>query len=241
VAHGSPDWAAQAPKSTLYGLYDMAELAARLGSPVTFDRRGDVVFCDDFTNGLGRWSETGSGYGNDAYPVVYPTRTLGLAISLRTGSGIGDVSGIYREIPYPVLGKIGFETSFVVYAGVSEFLMWIALFTGTALYDYYVSYHHTDGSLYICVPNSEVKIGTPGKVYEDYAHFQTLKLVVDIKANRYERVIFNDHTYLLTAYAPHVAANAGVRRCVARLYVYSAITGCVTAVVDDAIFTQNEP
>jgi len=241
MAHGSPDWAAQAPKSTLFGLYDMAELAARLGSPVTFDRRGDVVFCDDFTNGLGRWVETGSGYGNDAYPVVYPTRTLGMAIMLRTGSGINDIGGILREIPYPVLGKIGFETSFVVYAGVAEFRLWIALYTGTAVYDYFVSYHHANGSLYIREPASDVVIGTPGVVYEDYAHFQTVKLVVDISANRYERVIFNDHTYLLTAHAPRVTADAGVRRCVALLEVFSAITGCVTAVVDDAIFTQNEP
>jgi len=33
----------------------LAELATRLGSIVTYDRKGEVIFCDDFEDGIDAW------------------------------------------------------------------------------------------------------------------------------------------------------------------------------------------
>ncbi|GAH95398.1 unnamed protein product, partial [marine sediment metagenome] len=39
---GQPDYAALAPKEIAASISDMGEVAARLGSIVTYDKRGDV-------------------------------------------------------------------------------------------------------------------------------------------------------------------------------------------------------
>jgi len=55
VAHGTPDWGVTAGARTVYQMTDLGELAVRLGSIVTHDRRGDVIFLEDFEEGMGRW------------------------------------------------------------------------------------------------------------------------------------------------------------------------------------------
>jgi len=70
MAHGTPDWGVTASKKTIYSLHDMGELAVRLGSIVSFDRRGDVIFSDSFQNGLGKVYASGVGAGFECWPSV---------------------------------------------------------------------------------------------------------------------------------------------------------------------------
>ena len=41
----------------------LAELAARLGSPTTYERRGALIFADIFDSGLSKWNTDTSGAG----------------------------------------------------------------------------------------------------------------------------------------------------------------------------------
>ena len=56
MAHGAPDWFGTTPQGMVHRVADLAELAARLGSPDVFDRRGNVLFMDSFENGQNNWS-----------------------------------------------------------------------------------------------------------------------------------------------------------------------------------------
>ncbi|GAI06639.1 unnamed protein product, partial [marine sediment metagenome] len=44
MIHGHADYGAGAPGKTIYSMLDVGELAARLGSPVTSDRAGNVMW-----------------------------------------------------------------------------------------------------------------------------------------------------------------------------------------------------
>jgi len=48
----APDWYKYLPGSDRYILEDMGELAARLRSPITYDRRGEVLYFDMMEHGL---------------------------------------------------------------------------------------------------------------------------------------------------------------------------------------------
>jgi len=50
-----PDWGGHYNTGQFYPLYDMAELAARLGSMLTYDRRGALIWWDDFRYGVDSW------------------------------------------------------------------------------------------------------------------------------------------------------------------------------------------
>jgi hypothetical protein len=241
MAHGLPDWGGRNPKSTTYGLQDMAELAVRLGSIVTFDRRGDVVFVEDFSNGLGRWALTGSGTGNTAYPVIYPVKTKGMGINLHTGNAAFDASDIYREVSFPVAGKIGLEASFVVYPGIRVVSLWISIYTGISLYMYAFGYKHTTGQLTVYTPSGYVYFATPGIINEAYANYQTIKVVIDTVSPSYIRGLFNEHAYVLSDYTPKIIANAETKRCVVYIDAVAEIVGGKDVVVSDIIVTQNEP
>ena len=55
MAHGARDFGIYAPKETIVTIEDLGELAVRLGSPVNYDRKGDVVWVDGFEDGIDKW------------------------------------------------------------------------------------------------------------------------------------------------------------------------------------------
>ena len=59
MTHGVQDFGASSGQNSTYGLTDLGELAVRLGSPVSFDRRGDVVMMETFEDGLDAWVTDG--------------------------------------------------------------------------------------------------------------------------------------------------------------------------------------
>ena len=241
MSHGTPDWWGAAPKSTTYGLNDMAELAVRLGSPVSYDRRGDVVCLDQFEDGVGRWEEVGDGDDNEEYPVAYPTHSGKMALMLHSGDAVGNSGAILRELPYPTLSKLGAEVSFIVYAGTDEVRLWMLLYQGTHYYDSFLSYHHDDGTIWIRTQDADIEIATPGIVQEGYTHFNTMKFVMDALTGKYVRAIFNDHNYPLDAYNMYYGDDVSPKRVALWVVNWTGTTGGTNVLIDDFIFTQNEP
>lgn len=107
-----PDWYVSSPESTRVGLEDMAELAARLGSPHTFDRRGEVLFFDTFKHGLAAWSTSVSGAGAEVNIVADETYRAGLACQLIAGSDSNHHATIHRYLANPIREKMGLEIAF---------------------------------------------------------------------------------------------------------------------------------
>ena len=46
MVHTLPDYSTKYRMTNVFGNIDHSELAARLGSPSTFDRRGNIIFMD---------------------------------------------------------------------------------------------------------------------------------------------------------------------------------------------------
>jgi len=63
MPRGQPDYGVYAAKELAAGAADLGEAAARLGSIVTYDRRGDVLLLDDFEDDLAAWEIETSGAG----------------------------------------------------------------------------------------------------------------------------------------------------------------------------------
>ena len=244
MAHGAPDYGVSASKSTIYSLQDMAELAARLGSIVTFDRRGDVVWFDDFEDGIGKWRLDGIGTGNAQEWSSVTSRSRGFSLKLTSGSDSWRLSSAERLFAFPTLSKLGFEFSFSYpdEDQVAYLDLWVNIYDGVSLILADLEYNRASNTLAYLDENGDyVNLRTDIRLKGDATLTHTFKLVLDPNKKEYVRAVVNERTYDLSGIgqqyqaddkSPHVA--------VAIVLMGVAAVNCI-AYIDDFIFTQNEP
>jgi len=241
MPHGQRDWGNIGAEATVAGVSDLGELAARMGSPVTFNREGNVLLLDTFEEGTGRWDLTGIA-PYEIEIVAEWARYGGYSLKFDVAADAGKYGLIDTYLPYPVKSKYGLELSLRLNAYINIVYIWMIFYDGTQYQEYEV----------YAWPNSEriqlddrdagfVTFAEPWVVRTSGKNWHTAKLVVDIVNQRYERFIFNDVEYDLTAYRP-VAVDSDVASHVfLRLQFYGSNSGAGVVYLDDVIFTQNEP
>jgi len=242
MAHGYPDWGLYTPKKTTYLLPDLAELAVRLGSIVTFDRRGDVIFLDDFEKGIQKWVFAGSGTGAGAVNSTESARNGEFSVKLTTGDAAGDYARLTRYSFPPVLSKIGFEISFTSDANVRHHQWGIGYYDGTNVHEGHIRFDVQNSNLQYYGDDAAWHIfATDIRVYGVTYLFHTIKLVIDIENDRYTRFLFDEKSYDLSAYALNVAGSVLLPCLGMYIEITTNIAANLSIYVDDAIITQNEP
>ncbi len=240
--HGKPDWGLQL-KSTVYTIDDLSELAVRLGSEVFFDRRGDVIFIDNFEGGVGRWITSNPEEPDSVLLTSEISRSGGYSVKL-TGISPGlESASMYARIPYPVLSKWGFELHIAMGSEIDYLLFYLTKYTGTHFKTGHIKYDRTNQKLQRKVSLTDYEdIVSPFKLYQSRILFHVFKLVIDLETDKFHRLIVNEKTYDLSAHdiyshvdtvtSPHVAIG---------IEVYSHDGDKDYIYVDNVIVTQNEP
>jgi len=242
MAHGQPDYGAQAAKKTVYGMADNAELAARLDSIVTYDRRGDVVWLDDFESNINAWEQAAAG-GAIALSAER-CRSGGLSAKLETNAIALATAQITRHVPYPTISKIGFEIS-LAHASLD-----IGLYQGFIVsHDLGPNMRRGQWRYTTLTDIIEIEdeflgwtqIAAGVLLRLDPNLFHCIKMVVDLATGRYVRLILDETEWDLDAYTMNVIVNAEDLNL--EVGIIGNTTGAVVAYfyVDDAIITQNEP
>lgn len=240
MPRGQPDFGAQAPRTTVGGLSDMGELAARLDSPVTFDRRGDVIWLDNFEGTEGMWELFGVG-GDNAQELSGDTARSGMcSLKLTTGNTTGNTARMIGYLPYPVLSKIGIEISFTMNGSLSQYLWRYRLYDGTNYYQAQLRYNSTTKVWDIDDNGTWRTIRTEGLLSTLYL-FNTVKMVIDFVANKYVRLILNESEYDISAYSLVETASGTASHIRARIEITTGVNFNHSAYFDDFIVTQNEP
>lgn len=242
MPHGHPDYGAGAPATTIYTIQDMAELAARLGSIITFDRRGNVIWFDDFENEpRGRYAFGGAaGYSLDW--CSERSRNGGFCAKITSGPGSPFSGWGTKKLPYPVLGKLGLEASFDLDTNASEFFILFDLYDGTIIHRAGLRFTPSSGEVAYEDSNAAwVALATSLFYPFSGLLFNTVKLVADFENDLYVRVIVNNQTYDLSAQGLFTEANGGTAYLHITYMVYGSSGKSAVCYLDDAIVTQNEP
>jgi len=242
MAHGYPDYGIYTAKKTVYSLQDMAELAARLGSIVTFDRRGDVIWLDDFEDNINKWGQEPSGVGAAIALSTDAARNGGYSCKLTTGNVAGEYARIIHSGPYPILSKIGFEISFTLDTNTMRFRIGLSLYDGT---------YHSRASVQYNMPFARVEYVDENGVWQvldtitplrsGHTLFHTIKLVVDFVNYKYERLLLDSLSYDLTPYSLYRIGDTSSPVLLVDAIHYTNVDANISNYVDDAIITQNEP
>lgn len=238
---GRPDFGQYAPTETIVGLSDLGELAARLGSVVTFDRRGNVILLDDFENGVGPWRPSSLGTNwVFAWDAQYPY-SGGFCANMKTPSGAGANLYAERHFSYPVLSKLGTEVCFSYLFHCRYFDVSLILYSGAYLHHPYARWNQATSMWQIRDENQTFHdVGTSFPIYEDQRRYHTAKLVADFINEKYCHLLVDNQSIDLSAYSYYKVASSDVISGKLQLRLWSRET-VAEAYIHHVIITQNEP
>lgn len=219
-----------------------AELAARLGSPISYDRRGQVLFTERFDHGLSMWSYDydGAGAGVSLSPEFYTSG--GYSLKLIAGTDVAGFASVdYIRGLFPG-ARAGLGLYFSVLGNPSAVDVFLGRYDGT---------NHDQAAMRYVVSTSTIKLLTTGSVWTTLtseapiiagvAIFNYFKLVADIGSGYYVRVMLNEYEYNASA-IPILRAPAGLAPS-ASLHIEVTSGGGATSgiYVDDVALTTQEP
>lgn len=242
MAHGMRDWSNLGAEENVYSMMDMAELAARLGSPSLFNREGNVLFIDTFEHGLKPWNLVGSGTNADAIASHTWSRYGGYSMKLITGYELGGGMIGQRSFPYPVLSRYGIEYAFSIEPGITQIDTVISHRDGAEIHSYAFRMQLDANRLIIWhadyVPvifKTSLTLATTSYSYH------VVKIVIDIVNNMWLRIILNDTEYDLSAYSGSSVDYPATPLMDVQITAFSGADSNAAVYLDDFIITFNEP
>lgn len=242
MPHGAPDFGPSAVKETVASMADLGELAARLGSIVTYDRKGDVYWFDDFEDDIAKWLAG----GDDAtYEVVWsPIAAHMGAFSMELKAGLGGSYYAYmRKFAAPIpLTRLGFECWFTINAHSEYVLVTIGRCEGGNVTYGELKLNPATGTLqYLDTLGVYQTIHTFTDLETTLYHFAPIKLVIDLITGKYVRALFLNYEYDLSNYALEEAATEAGDSTWMQIYHKGEDGTNRSIYVDNVILTQNEP
>jgi len=218
-----------------------ADLVGRLGSPVTWDWRGNVLYMHDFSTGWGPCFSAVTGTG--AAIAITPERGGygGYAVKMTAGSDGTRLARVQLPIGVNPGARVGVAVRFSIYSNTGFVRLMLERWDDPS---------SPVGYVQIDVADKEIQ------VYDDTPTWQTLgavptslgsytyswlKLVIDQDTGKYERVLYNDAYYDASAYTCSASAIAveGVMAVSVSNYGRDGANDIVY--LDQIVLTVNEP
>jgi len=219
-----------------------AELAARLGSIVTYDRRGDVVLLEDFEGAAGRWDNWQYGDLYDGAISAEKAHSGSFSYKLPLPAGAGSWGYIDTMISLPVLGSIGVEFSFAGIANIQYLDLELYLCDGAKYYYPFVRIQPQDNTISLCDEHYDLQvIDDDLYLFDGDMCWHTLKVVYDWGNGKYKRLLIDGKTYDLSGYGFYWGAATDHPSLELGISAYNNTVLAQEIYFDDVIITQNEP
>jgi len=239
MAHGLPDAADVKLEVPSYAVQDLGELAARLGSPMTYERRGTLVYLDDMSSGLSPYLSAHFGAGSAVDLVTTPADYGGISIRLKTGVGEGNSAGIYKEMPYIDTDKIGLSAYLAIYPQAVTIGIEIIVRTGIVRKSFLVVFNVSAHELYYQDSDANLILFASDVIVTASANFfHYIKLLVNIVSGTYERLVLNQFEYSLAGIDGTVVDDTTEPDIAPFLYVEGDAGNESVAYIDVIIITQ---
>jgi len=242
LPRGMPDYGMYAAKEVISPIADVGELAARLGSIVSYDRRGDVIWLDDFEGSVLRWRTTASGTG--AAVTLDTSRSLSgvQSVKLTTGNLTGNFASVARYLSYPRGGTVGLECAFASSNSFQRWHLYIKYADGTKEYWGELQIDAWTGTgWYTPSAGPRMSLGLSPTLFMRDTLFHHMKLVVDLEKLEYLRAMVDNTEVNLSGeglYSPGTATDAWLD---IEIRLETGTDANLDGWVDDAIITINEP
>jgi len=229
----------------------LAEAAVRGKSISNFDRRGEIIFQDDFEDcpnlsadanggapGASRWAVGWVG-GDYVCPSSDCSRSGLISLKMKSNSNPGSYVYVDHLLPFPNLSKYGFECSFV-YSGLAG--AGTGIFFHLARNEFFLSYNgqvKIDATNLSILSNGAYQVVAPLEpLLAGLQIFHTMKIIVDLKTNMYQQIVLDNNIYNVANIPMDAQGGANFAKLECGITLVSA--GGFTY-FDDVIVTMNEP
>jgi len=242
MSRGQADFGAYAVKEVTASISDMGEVAARLGSIVIYDKRGDVVDFDNFEEPLLRWTVYAP-YDDDYIILDSGSARSGSQAARFTTHNVTGNTVYMRRSVFPLKSyKLGTEMSFSRLSSYSTLESRINFNNGIYAFRAVVGLNFETGKLYVLTTDgSSVEIASGINLVMLTFTFHTLKVVADFKTGFYMRVMLNGTEYDVSAIPLYLGNVASDRFTEQLIQLYTNKDSAAVVWIDDTILTQEEP
>ncbi len=242
MPHGYADYGGRSPKNIIHAIYDLGELAVRLKGLSSIDRLGDVLYIEDFSNGLGGSYQIGSGTGY--YQILSGGNfySSGWSVRMVAGSDNQRNAQCRTVIPYPEVTKLGFEFRYQPRSDL-QYIYFIGIVVqGTTYHTAYFRVSIANRTLQLQDENSVFHtIESAFAVYYKDVGFYALKFVIDMNTWKYVRVQADYELYDISSYSLYSGTTTAEGVVYADFYAVSNLGSNGVCYLDSVILTQNEP
>jgi len=219
-----------------------AELAARLGSRVNYDRRGQVAFIEGFDVGLQRWQaiHIGTGSGVEISTDCYVNG--GYSVKLTGGSDGLRLAYINHWHWLMYEGNIGVELGFCMPGNVEYFEARLSVFDGAVKHEAGMRFSDAADKLEVQTGDGIwTEIADAGTLGRRVGMFNYFKFVIDPTTHRYVRALFNRDETDVSAHSYYYDDLVHEPEVLLDLRLYSRNTENDVVYVDNVILTAAEP
>ncbi len=242
MVHTLPPWTSKWRMATIFGQIDQGELAARLKSINTFDRRGDTVFMEDFEAPTLTWTTVAIGTGASVALSAASYKSGSQSLKLTPGSTTTWHASATKLLALPVQSRLGFECSFSADDNTSYFSLGSSMYDGTTRYIQGILYDHANDHIdYYNSGGTYTEIASGIKFKTSIVMFMPLKVVIDYATGEYVRLMFGDTEYNLSGIPLWSGASANNPYCGMEVRHVGTAGNNPISYVDNVIITQNEP
>jgi len=238
-----PDWGGQYNNQQFYPLFDMGELAVRLGSIVALDRRGSVFWQYGFEYGIQGLYPTTAGATSEVGLTADYIVNAPFACKLTAGPAAGSFAELLGKSPSPLSATYGISTAvftpgysgdlqikLIIADGENSYIAWVKLTMSAAAPDVEI---YTGGAW--------VSIWPAGKQVVYAEVYQYVKLSFDVENLVYKEFSIGGLSIDLSEY-PLVSAGAAASYQLVWTIRYTEL-GAATSFchIDNVVITANEP
>jgi hypothetical protein len=192
---------------------DINELAARLGAANSVDRRGNVIAFDSFERGIGSWGFSFNDMGSNANWTALQGLYGALTAQLHTVAGATKYSTAGRQMLFPQSGSLGAEWGFSHSITPTLIEARVLVYTGTTYQMFTVRYTYSSGVMAYLNDAGWQTLYTDTKVFlvsQEVSNF--IKLVVDVDAGKFLRLITGDRVDSMAGLSGVVSASTAARQ-----------------------------
>lgn len=240
MAHGLPDDSNIKSPINTFPVFDLGELAVRLGSPANYDRSGRVLSVHDFGNGFSPWYHTGVGALDTVYLTNDRAESAGVSIVCWTSADILASAGVLRRTPYLPDEALAFSVMLALEDLEGGGRVLIRAIQADRYYTFYVTYNVGDDAVEIITAEAgDVKISDLSILSESPRVFNMFKLSVDLQTMHYRSVTINDTIYDVSDYSVNPTVIAGVPHLLFTSSISGTVAGEQTVYMDSLVISRD--
>lgn len=237
-----PDWGGQYNDTAFYPLFDLGELAVRLGSPVTYDRRGNIVWYDNFEYGLVGVDQTVSGTGSAISLNATTFENPPFSAKLVAGTTNPSTVGLIKTIPPPQSKNVGFSAMVRPGTNLDSITLEINHILGGTQFVMTLVFNLAAQTITLLdTLSNPFTLATGFSTTGVDLFFTFLKLVVDTENRKGVRAIVNGFEFDLSGYTITTASTGTSSRMSGNVYLVETGGVAVTSYIDNMFITASEP